>query len=71
MQIITTLRVHELTLASKLVINIVNGIFQAFLTFHKSQGKAKFVYIFRVEVLLETIACEGAAQRFEVLIVLT
>jgi len=54
MQIITTLHsylsVHELTLASKLVINIVNKIFQAFLSLQKSQGKAKFVYIFRIEV---------------------
>jgi len=63
MQIITNLRVHKLTLTSKLVINIVNKIFQAFLTLQKSQGKAKFVYIFRIEVLLETIACEGAMFR--------
>jgi len=54
-----------MTLASKLVINIVNKIFQAFLTLQKSQGQAKFVYIFRIEVLLEveTIVCEGAMFR--------
>jgi len=68
MQIITTLHYwgwHEMTLGSKLVINIVNKIFQAFLTLHKSQGKAKFVYILRIEVFLrfETIACEGAMFR--------
>ena len=59
-----------MTLASTLVINIVNKIFQAFLTLQKSQGKAKFVYIFRIEVLLETITL-ARAQCFKVLIVLT
>jgi len=54
-----------MALASTLVINMVNEIFQAFLTLRKSQGKAKFVYIFRIEVL------ETRAQCFEVLIALT
>ena len=51
-----------MTLASKLVINIVNKIFQAFLTLQKSQGKA---HIFRIEVLLETITFARALS-FEV-----
>ena len=59
-----------MALASTLVINMVNEIFQAFLTLRKSQGKAKFVYIFRIEVLLETITF-ARAQCFKVLIVLT